>query len=204
MVTASSPMVERVGRLRRRHIGDARRLIRQASAWLPMQQPQPARLQDLEEAEGIRWVEIYGGDLRDSEALALLDPICGGALKPRMARDLVSSARFPAGRRYDRGRIEITAAFRTRHLPHRRGGVTSIFEPVHLLVGEGWLLSCWLPSRVYRGLDDGIADPREESDELYDAVVRAWLAGGGETAAHLAESVREQLAIASGYRPEPG
>ena len=40
------------------------RLIRQASAWLPGRAPEPLPLQDLEQSDAIRWVDIYGGDLR--------------------------------------------------------------------------------------------------------------------------------------------
>ncbi len=200
MVTPSSRRAEEAERAPGGRIAD-RRLIRQASAWLPAQSPQPARLQDLETSEAIRWVDLYGGELRDSEAQALLDPVCYGELKPRIVRDLITPARFPADRSYG-GRIGITAAFRTRHL-RRDDGVTSVFEPVHLLVGDGWLLSCWLPPRTYRGLSAEVVDPEQASNELYRAVAEAWSDDGGESAADLAESVQRELALTSGYRPQP-
>jgi hypothetical protein len=125
-------------------------LIRQASAWLPGLEPRVASLQELEGSEEIRWIDLYGGVLRDSEALALLNPVCGRALTPRMVRDLITPARYPAGGSYNAGRIAITAAFRTRHVARDGGDVTSLFEPVDLLAGEDWLLSCWLPPRLPR------------------------------------------------------
>ena len=173
-------------------------MIRQASAWLPGQEPRTARLQDLEGSEAIRWVDLHGGVLRDSEALALLKPVCAGELTPRMVRDLITPARYPAGRSYDDGRIAITFGFRTRHVPRENGDVTSLFEPVRLLAGEDWLLSCWLPARAYWGLDDASAGGDEAADELYRAVAGAWPESGGETAADLADAAHRELAAASG------
>jgi hypothetical protein len=73
-----------------------------------------------------------------------------------------------------------------------------VFEPVRLLVGNRWLLSCWLPPRVYRGLRTEGVGTDQGSDELYGAVAEAWVANGGESAADLAETVRAQLAVTDG------
>ncbi len=202
MVTASSLGAKRAGQARRHRLHDRRRVIRQASAWLPSQHPRPARLQELEESTAIRWVDLYGGDLRYSEAQALLNPVCNGELSPWMVRDLIGAGGSPAAGSYGGGRVSLTATFRTRHLPGD-GGVASVFEPVRLLAGDGWLLSCWLSPRVYRGLRAEIGDPDPESDQLYGAVAEAWVANGGESAADLAESVHRELAVASGEVPQP-
>jgi hypothetical protein len=197
MATASSRLAKEAGGTAGRRLSEKRRLIQQASAWLPKRHPQPARLQDLERSEAIRWVDLYGGALRDSEAHALLDPVCRGELNSQMMRDLVAPARYPATRRYGAGTVSITAAFRTRHL--RRGaGLTSVFEPVHLLAGDGWLLSCWLPPRTYRGLAGDAIHSQRSADELYGAVAEAWFHDGGESAADLVETVHSELDAACG------
>jgi hypothetical protein len=183
-----------VGRQRR---SAAPRLIRQASAWRPARHPQPAALQELEESAAIRWVELGGGDLRYSEAQALLNPICDGELTPWMVGELVGADRFPAADGFDDGRVSVIPAFRTRHLQTDLG-VTSVFEPVRLLVGSRWLLSCWLPPRVYRGLRTEGVDADQGSDDLYGAVAEAWVANGGQSAADLAETVCAQLAAIEG------
>jgi hypothetical protein len=180
------------------------RVILQASAWEPGEPPQPLPLQGLENTAAIRWVDLYGGDLKDAEALALLGPICDGELTSRMVRDLITPRRFPAGRHYpDRG-VSITAGFRTRHLrvdgEDELGNLTSVFEPVHLLIGADWLISCWLPARVFRGDGDALEDTHDGASGVYLAVADAWPAGEGETAADLADLVRRELAIAAGYR----
>jgi hypothetical protein len=75
-------------------------LIRQASAWLPGRPPEPLPLQDLEESDAIRWVDIYAGDLDGAGLLALLAPICRNKLKHKMVRDLITPKRFSHGGHY--------------------------------------------------------------------------------------------------------
>ena len=131
-------------------------LIRQASAWLPGRAPEPLPLQDLEQSDAIRWVDIYGDAEDGAGVLALLAPICRGALKHRMVRDLITPKRFATGGRYGDSPVTLSSGFRIRHLqpgadegaPVGADGVTSVFEPVQLLVGDDWLLSCWLPPRA--------------------------------------------------------
>jgi len=178
------------------------RVIRQASAWEPGEPPRPLPLQDLEHIDAIRWVDVYAGDLNDAEALALLGPICDGELTARMVHDLITPRRFPAGREYRDRRVSITAGFRTRHLQFddgdlELGDVTSVFEPVHLLMGGDWLISCWLPPRVFRGDGEALEDAHDDSSGLYRAVADAWPASEGETAVDLADLVRRPLAIAA-------
>jgi hypothetical protein len=189
-------------------------LIRQASAWLPGRDPEPLPLQDLEQSDAIRWVEIYGGDLDRDDLLALLNPICRGELNERMARDLITPERFAAGGGYRNERIVITSAFRIRHLQpsangveatsSNGGGVTSVFEPVQLLNGDDWLISCWLPPRVFRGLGEATVGADDSSNGLYFAVAERWPASSAESADDLAALVRGELAVAAGYRTRAG
>jgi hypothetical protein len=69
-----------------------------------------------------------------------------------------------------------------------------------LLIGADWLISCWLPARVFRGDGDALEDTHDGAAGVYAAVADAWPAGEGETAADLADLVRRELAIAAGYR----
>jgi hypothetical protein len=200
VVTASSREAVRVRRPRPRGLGGGR-LIRGASAWLPAQAPRNVQLQELEETAGIRWVDLYGGELQIGEALALLDPICRGELTPRMARELVRSDVPHDDRGYEGGRIALVRAFRTRRVRREGGGEASLFEPVRLLVGDDWLISCWHAPRVYRGLASGIDHRDDASTELYRAVAAAWPTGGGKTAADLAYTARRQLAGATARVP---
>jgi len=213
MRTTTSGQMERPGRTRRLRAVRRPRLIRQASAWLPERDPEPLPLQDLEESEAIRWVDIYGGGLGRSEVLALLNPICRGELSERMARDLTTPERFAAGGRYRDERIAIASAFRIRHLQpaangveaaSSNGGLTSVFEPVQLLTGDDWLISCWLPPRVFRGRGEATVDADDSPNGLYLAVAERWPTSDADCAADLAHLLRRELAVAAGYRPQAG
>ena len=114
-----------------------------------------------------------------------------------MARDLLGSDVPRDERGYGGGRIALMRAFRTRQVRREGGGEASLFEPVRLLVGDDWLISCWHAPRVYRGLASGIDHRDDASTELYRAVAAVWPTGGGETAADLAYTARRQLAGAT-------
>jgi len=181
------------------------RLIRQASAWATESEPRVLSLQELEQSEDIRWVDVDATALDGLEALALLAPICRDGLTGRMIRDLITPSRFPAGRNYPGGRVSITAAFRTRHLQSddadgEAAEVVSVFEPVHLLMGDGWLITAWLPRRVFRGSADDLRDLDDRSQALYHAVAERWRSSEASSAEELADLVRRELAVACGYR----
>ncbi len=153
----------------------------------------------------MRWVDIYGGGLEKGELLALLNPICRGQLTDRMARDLITHKRFATGGGYRKSEVVLTSAFRVRHLrrdPERSSGgdLTSVFEPIQLLVGEDWLLSCWHPPRVFHGLGDAGDNGDDSSNGLYLDIARRWPATHAKSAKDLAALVQRQLAIANGYR----
>jgi hypothetical protein len=165
-------------------------------------------LRELEDAPGVRWIDIHHAELRSARSLGMLNHICGGVLTQRMARDLATPRRFPAAGTYEPTQVRMTAAFLIRHLQldgepgGDPGPVASVLKPMQLLVGDSWLLSAWLPSRLFRGnaaaleadCDDG--DP----DRLFLTVAARWPETEGETASDLAEVIRRELEVASGHR----
>jgi hypothetical protein len=211
--------VERASQAPRLSTTKRPRLIRQASAWLPQRAPEPLPLQDLEYSDGLRWVDIYGSGLGNGEVLALLGPICRGQLTERMVRDLITPKRFATGGSYRTSEVIITSGFRIRHLSDTNGTeatsgngngtraadgghrLASVFEPLQLLVGDDWLLSCWHPPRVFRGLSDPVHVADDSSSGLYLGVAKRWPTSCATNAAGLAKLVRRELAVAAGYRP---
>jgi hypothetical protein len=165
-------------------------------------------LSDLEHADGVRWVDVHHEALRSARSLGILNRVCDGALTQRMARDLATPRRFPAAGTYGSTSIRMTAAFLVRHLqldvPDTGAGgpVASILKPVQLLVGEGWLLSAWLPSRLFRGSSDALgADcDSDDPDRLHMAVASSWPDSACATAHDLAALMRRELEVASGHR----
>jgi hypothetical protein len=165
-------------------------------------------ISDLEHAHGVRWVDVHHSELRSARSLGTLNRVCEGSLTQRMARDLATPRRFPAAGTYGSTSIRMTAAFLVRHLQldvpdgDSGGPVGSVLKPVQLLVGERWLLSAWLPPRLFRGssaalkADSGEHDP----DRLHRAVAGTWPESSCATAGDLAELIRRELEVASGHR----
>jgi hypothetical protein len=165
-------------------------------------------LPELEHAEGVRWVDIHHGELRSASSLGTLNRLCDGALTQRMARDLATPRRFPAAGTYTSTPIRMTAGFLVRHLQldlaedEDIGLVASVLKPVQLLVGEGWLLSAWLPSRLFRGSSTALdADcDGDDPDRLHLSVAASWTESACATAGDLGELIRRELEVASGHR----
>ena len=163
---------------------------------------------DLEHADGLRWADVRYSELRSARSLGVLNRVCDGVLTQRMARDLTTPHRFPVTGTYGSGSIRMTAAFLVRHLQLDAsdgdcgGPVGSVLKPVQLLVGEGWLLSAWLPSRLFRGSSAALeADLGEEDpDRLHLAVGRSWPESSCSSAPEFAELIRRELEVASGHR----
>jgi hypothetical protein len=162
---------------------------------------------DLDDAPGVRWVDINHSGLHTPRALGTLNRVCDGLLTQRMARDLATPRRFPAAGTYGSTQIRMTAAYLVRHMQPvtgetSAGPVASVLKPVQLLIGDGWLLSTWLPSRLFRGSSTALtADcDGDDPDRLYLAAASSWPGSGGGTADDLAELIRRELEVASGHR----
>jgi hypothetical protein len=171
-------------------------------------EPSSMSLADLEDAPGVRWVDVDHSELHTARALGALNRVCDGMLTQRMARDLATPRRFPAAGSYGPTEIRMTAAFLVRHLqPAAAEGtgaepVVSVLKPVQLLIGQGWVLSAWLPSRPFRGSSAALkADcDGDDPDRLYLAVAASWPSSGGDTSEDLAGLIRRELEVASGHR----
>ena len=163
---------------------------------------------DLELAAGVRWVDVHHDALHTPRSIGDLNRVCDGMLTQRMARDLATPRRFPVAGSYGSTGIRMTAAYLVRHLQGAAdpaavaGPVGSVLKPVQILVGEGWLLSAWLPSRLFRGQTAALAADRDDGDpdRLHLTVASSWPQSGGETSEDLAELIRRELEVASGHR----
>jgi hypothetical protein len=188
--------------------GSKTRLVRRASAWVPGEEPRSMPLADLVDAAGVRWVDIHYAELHTPRALGAVNRVCDGRLTQRMARDLATPRRFPAAGTYGSKQVRMTAGFLVRHLQVAADGgeavgpVASVLKPVQILVGDDWLLSAWLPSRLFRGQPAALAADCDgnDPDRLHLAVASSWPASGGTTSQDLAELIRRELEVASGHR----
>jgi hypothetical protein len=170
-----------------------RSLIRGSSAWVPAEAPRSTQIQDLERSEAIRWIDLNAEALTGPEAVGLLDPICRGQLDGGLARQLVAPGCATPNGGGPTGGPELRASFRIRHLTAANAGQVWLFEPVRLLVGEDWLVSCWLEPRLFRGTGAGIDRTPDDSGQIHLAAAAAWLREGASTASDLADLVQRQL-----------
>ena len=69
-----------------------------------------------------------------------------------------------------------------------------LFEPVRLLAGADWLISCWLTPGYIAGMAVAARHAANRVDEsLYLAVASGWLRERSSTAVDLARLVRREL-----------
>lgn len=78
------------------------------------------------------------------------------------------------------------------------GSAGLVFQPVALLSGPGWLLSCWRERSIHRGAETVGRAPASSHEDLRAAVARAWENGPGRTAGDLGVLVMDQLALTYG------
>ncbi|HEV2858087.1 MAG TPA: CorA family divalent cation transporter [Solirubrobacterales bacterium] len=182
--------------------------IRRISIWKPGAPPRVASLRQLPSATDIRWFEIVCGVEEAETVLAALGPYCPGLTKP-MLDDLLTPDEEPEGSRYGDG-VRLASSFSVsawrpeeqveRGTPQGVGVLR--FQPVELLAGDGWLITCWHPRRTFQGSEMIEEDRPGEADELFEGVAERWRHRPGATAGDLGISVMHELALtyAPSYR----
>jgi Mg2+ and Co2+ transporter CorA len=127
---------------------------------------------------------------------------CPGLTKA-MLEDLLTPDDSPEGVSYGDGSIRLASTFSAEakrdESPVERGtpqgaGVVK-FQPVELLASESWLITCWHPTRTFKGaekVDEGVPGP---ADQIFRGVVERWCHGGHGSAADLGVSVMHELAL---------
>lgn len=130
------------------------------SLWCPDERPAPCDLKQVGRQAGIPWFELVCDATETDAVLADLTHHCPGLTAP-MLEDLVTPDDSPEGSSYDDGSIRLASTFgveaRRQDVRVERGtprgtGVLE-FQPVEILAGETWLISCWHPTRTFRGAD---------------------------------------------------
>jgi hypothetical protein len=159
--------------------------IRRISDWAPG----PARWIDVDVLEPEPPDEVTPA------VLELLQPHCRGELDEAMVSDLLDVRGRREGERYTEGRIRSLSAFRasTRTLD---GGGEVTFQPVEMLAGEEWVITCWHTRRIYREARPySENEPPEPRDDLHDAVTERWSVDSGRTAGDLATMILYELGL---------
>jgi hypothetical protein len=178
--------------------------IRRISVWEEGKPPREVTAAELPGAEGLRWFEIACGAEAADAVLAALQEHCPGLTKP-MLEDLLTPDEQPGGARYSGG-IRLASSFSIvswrpeEHVERGRPQGVGIlrFQPVELLAGADWLITCWHPQRVFQGSKQIEEEPPGGADELYEGVAGRWGRPCG-TAGDLGIRVLHELALS--YAP---
>jgi hypothetical protein len=186
---------------------DSPRWLRRVSMWGPDGRPGACALGEVEGGNGFPWFELVCGAGETDEVLAALLPHCPGLTAP-MLEDLLTPDDSPEGAVYGEGSIQLASTFSVvaerDEAPAERGapqGVGKlIFQPVEILAGDDWLISCWHPTRAFEGSDraEGEGLPGD-AEAVFRGVTDGWREGRQGSPADLGVAVMNELAVT--YEP---
>lgn len=176
--------------------------LRRVSVWEQDGTSQAVTPAKLAEVDGFRWFELTCGGEEADTVLEALGGHCPGLTEP-MLRDLLTPDERPEGARYEAG-IQLASSFGV--IPWRperqseRGTPQGVgvlrFQPVELLAGDSWLVTCWHPERIFQGSRRMDEDrPPGEADELFEAVAKRWQRNPGRLPGDIGISVMHELAL---------
>jgi hypothetical protein len=180
--------------------------LRRVSVWRPGSSPTLCGLEDLIEGDDIAWIELTCGAGMIDSVLESLSPVCPG-LTAEMLTDLLTPDEAPAGASFSDGSIELASTFSVEAI--RRGeklvrgqaqGAGALrFQPVELLAGPSWLISCWHPRRTFQGAMKIGEEAPGSAGEVFRGVAGRWLGNPGAGPGDLGVSVMHELALS--YAP---
>jgi hypothetical protein len=175
--------------------------LRRVSVWRKDGVSQVLELSDLSALGGFCWFELSCGVEEVDGHLETLRRHCPG-LTETMLRDLLTPDEQPEGVRYD-GDIRLASSFGVetwRPEKHAgRGTPQGVgvlrFQPVELLAGDSWLVTCWHPQRIFQGSKKVDEQAPAEVDDLREAVGARWKRKPGELPGDLGISIMHELAL---------
>jgi CorA-like Mg2+ transporter protein len=179
--------------------------IRRVSVWRQDGSSQVVQLSELPDGESFPWFELTCGAEDTAQVLDAISDHCPG-LTEEMLCDLLTPDEQPEGKRYD-GEIRLASSFSVapwrpeghneRGTPHGVG--VFHFQPVEILAGDSWLITCWHPQRVFQGSKKVDEQPPGNTDDLFEAVARGWKREPRARPGDLGISVLHELALS--YAP---
>lgn len=175
--------------------------LRRVSVWQQDGESQVGKLSDLSALGGFRWFELSCGVEEVGGLLATLGQHCPG-LTETMLRDLLTPDEQPEGIRYE-GDIRLASSFSVEpwrpDRQVRRGTPQGVgvlrFQPVELLAGESWLITCWHPQRIFQGSRKVDQQPPAAAGDIHEAVAARWKRKPGQVPGDLGISVMHELAL---------
>jgi hypothetical protein len=104
---------------------------------------------------GFPWIELIGDAAESVGAVEALAERCPGLTRP-MVDDLLTPDEQPEGESYGDGTIRLASTFSVAaDRPDEKvargtaqGAGVLTFQPVELIAGDGWIVSCWHPRQT--------------------------------------------------------
>lgn len=180
--------------------------LRRTSTWRGGARPEVCGTDDPLGDGAFRWFELVCGPDLTEEAFDLLAASCPG-LTRQMLEDLLTPDDAPAGISYGDGTIRLASTFGIeairRDQQRERGTAQGVgvlrFQPVELLAGERWLISCWHPGRLFQGAIKIDEDRPDSADAIFSGVAERWARRRGGGPGDLGVAIMNELALS--YAP---
>jgi hypothetical protein len=176
--------------------------------WAPGHGPEPAGLDQPGGPDGICWIDldITRAGAGAPELLGLIGPLCGGQLEREMLDDLLSCHRRSEDRSYgadEEVRLAVAVEVDTREAssagtePGTPAEVRMLVaQPVGILAGDGWLVTCWHRRQAYEGaMRVGPPTDPQPHTGVVAAVAKRWRPGPGATAGDIGVLILSELAL---------
>jgi hypothetical protein len=185
------------------YLKDSPQWLRRASLWGPEGRPTACGLDQVEAGKGFPWFELVCGVGETSEVFAALRDRCPG-LTDAMLEDLLTPDDLPDGKPYADGEILLASTFSVAAVRDEDEGVERgtpqgigrlVFQPVELVAGDDWLISCWHPTRTFEGADKVGEGPAGDAEAIFRGAAERWHRGRQGSPADLGVAVMHELAL---------
>jgi CorA-like Mg2+ transporter protein len=176
--------------------------FRRLSVWRPGSAPTIRALEATTDHDGFPRIELTCGVNGCGDVFDLLSTVCPG-LTLEMLADLLTPDEAPLGTSFEDGSIRLASTFAVEAIQQKektargqaQGAGALRFQPVELLAGPSWLISCWHPQRVFQGaIQIGDQDPGS-ADAVFEGVTGRWQSEPGGSPADLGIAVMHELAL---------
>jgi hypothetical protein len=176
--------------------------LRRVSSWCPDERPCACAFGEVGEGRGFPWFELVCDAGETADVLAAIGPHCPGLTK-EMLEDLLTPDDSPEGASYGDGEIRLASTFsvlaRRSEEKVERGKPLSAgvleFQPVEILAGPGWLISCWHPTRTFQGAELIGEGPPGSAEKVFHAVRERWEHGRHGGAGDLGIAVMNEMVL---------